>query len=181
MTKRIHYFERQIRYWTRLRDRELMRLGASDAKEIEKERSKGKDKENNNHHDRARARIPSVDEIAAECKRIGSNIDPKYFRNYYTANHKGWPKDWKAALAVWTDNGKPGGRVKAESVADAPPVRRVYGLSDWCLCSERCANFRGGKCSRGITVPPDKDPERQTPPEECRGFTALESTKEAGR
>ena len=183
MTPKIRYYDRQIRYWTKLKEHELLKLGASDAsdgKENEKERSKGKDKENNNHHNRARARvsvfageIPSLEEVKAECERIGSDVDPEVFWNYYSAKNKGWPKEWKSALVVWTKNGNPRGRIRAAAPAAEQPVRRSYTASDWCLCAERCANFRDGRCSCGVTVPPDKDPVRQTPPEECRGFAAV--------
>jgi len=43
---------------------------------------------------------------------------------------------------------------------------------DWTLCRERCANFNGGRCACGVTVPPDCC-EWPEPPEECRHFKKL--------
>jgi len=42
-------------------------------------------------------------------------------------------------------------------------------LDAWCLCEERCANFKDGKCTEGQTIPPDKR-EWPIPPEECHHF-----------
>ena len=39
----------------------------------------------------------------------------------------------------------------------------------WILCEERCAKFTDGKCSEGMTIPPDKS-DWQIPPEECSFF-----------
>jgi len=182
------YAERQLRYWTRKAAELRLTFDASDAKEGEKgkeeksptppkgEKGKGEEKQQP-PQPRGRARgsrgvvcsrvVPEVEEIAAECARIGSDIDPKFFWNYYKANTKGWPPDWKAALAVWTDNGKPSGRIRkpSEEPVETPP--HVYALEDWALCAERCAKLKDDKCAAGMTVPPDKDPGRRKPPEEC--------------
>lgn len=39
----------------------------------------------------------------------------------------------------------------------------------WALCAERCANFRDGRCTCGVAVPPALQP-RRCPPEECPRF-----------
>ena len=42
----------------------------------------------------------------------------------------------------------------------------------WALCKERCwnANKNGIGCLCGIEIPPDRDPERPIPPEQCYSF-----------
>ena len=41
----------------------------------------------------------------------------------------------------------------------------------WTLCEERCEHWRGGRCSRGVTVPPMHNPHPH-PPEECPRYAA---------
>ena len=41
----------------------------------------------------------------------------------------------------------------------------------WTLCEERCANFKDGRCTMGIKVPPDQC-EWPCPPQGCRHFLA---------
>lgn len=55
---------------------------------------------------------PSVEDVSAYCKEIGSNVPPERFVTYYEA--RGWKAgnteiaDWKAVLRSWEANGKDG-------------------------------------------------------------------------
>lgn len=48
---------------------------------------------------------PTLEEVAAYCRKQGNSIDPRYFHAYYEAN--GWKvgkvtmKDWKCAIRLW--------------------------------------------------------------------------------
>lgn len=94
------------------------------------ERKREEEKEHT-HTSRARARIssdiPSVEEVAEECRRIGSDIDPQYFVDFYDAAKGGWPKDWKAKLRNWTANTIESGRVKTP-----PEEKRVESQKELC-------------------------------------------------
>lgn len=130
------YAERQLRYFERLVARLRQTSDASDAeKESEEkreippappiERKEAKEKERTRTRTaRARGEIPSIDEIGEECRRIGCDIDPMYFWNYYQAKEAGWPRDWKAALVVWTKQRTRDGRVKAEVVKEISLAER---------------------------------------------------------
>ena len=87
------------------------------------ERKREEEKEHT-HTSRVRA---SVAEVAEECRRIGSDIDPQYFVDFYDAAKGGWPKEWKAKLRNWTANTIESGRVKT------PPVeKRVESQKELC-------------------------------------------------
>ena len=141
----LEYANRQLRYWMRVVER-LQASDASDASDTEKEqegkrdipptppieRKREEEKETTTTTTtRVRARIssdiPSVEEVAAECRRIDSDIDPAYFRSYYQGRREGWPRDWKEALVIWTRNGKQSGRVKTP-----PEERHVESQKELC-------------------------------------------------
>ena len=66
-------------------------------------------------------------EVAEECRRIGSDIDPQYFVDFYDAAKGGWPKDWKAKLRNWTANTIESGRVKTP-----PEEKRAESQKELC-------------------------------------------------
>jgi len=109
------YAERQLRYFTKVVDKLRLTSDASDAKEEEKRKEtfppappiekSEKEKENDHNNNRARARVgacrshvPTVEEVAAFAKEIGSDIDPNYFWRYYNSNHRKWPSEWRDRL-----------------------------------------------------------------------------------
>ena len=132
----LEYANRQLRYWMRVVER-LQASDASDASDTEKEQEgkrdipptppierKGEEEKEHTHTSRARA---SVAEVAEECRRIGSDIDPQYFVDFYDAAKGGWPKDWKAKLRNWTANTIESGRVKTP-----PEERHVESQKELC-------------------------------------------------
>jgi len=136
---------------------------------------RAKEEENDYHDNRVRARAsagcsqpPTVAEIAAFAKEIGSDIDPAYFWRYYNSNHRRWPREWRDRLRNWAVNGIPRGRIAPEVQADGG-AERSPRPTDWTLCRERCANCRGDGCACGIKLPPACEA-RPRPPEECPRF-----------
>ena len=82
--------------------------------------------------------------------------DGKPIRNLAATISAWWARD----KATWVEPKKP-----------QPP--KPTAPADWTLCLERCANCEGNECTRGIKVPPDKNPMRPMQPEECPLFTAI--------
>lgn len=140
----LKYAERQLRFWQkkvavlagRFAQDELepsnavKRLMPSNAKEGEERetnlpptppiRKEKEEQENHTHTACARER-PRVDEVAEECRRIGSDIDPAYFCDFYDAAKDGWPRDWRAKLRNWTKNPIESGRLAAPPDPTEPP------------------------------------------------------------
>lgn len=81
--------------------------------------------------------------------------------------------NWRPTLKAWYKRATPAELAEAKEIADKAPKTRTTKAEDWTLCLERCANCNGNGCKRGFKVPPDKNPMRSTPPEECPSFTAL--------
>ena len=75
------------------------------------------------------------------------------------------------ARRLWEVNPTPNDPA-AKLLAEKRNARLQRVMSDpaaWILCEERCAKFKDGKCSEGMTIPPDKS-DWQIPPEECSLF-----------
>ena len=181
----------------------ILAASGESPKEREKEKSpctplkeKGK---KNTHTPRARASMvftpPTQEECAAYAAQRGLTLDVQHFHDHYTAN--GWKisgrapmKDWRAAMRNWARrdktmrpmSGYERKRAEFELQAEAAAARKeqsrraaVAALTakDWSLCADRCANCRGGRCVRGVAVPPDnKLNARPCQPEECPHFAA---------
>jgi len=142
------YAERQLRHWTRKVEQLRLTSNASNAEKeteekrdlpptppIERKEAKKKTSRSSSRNARARGDFPSIDDVAAECQRIGSNVDPEYFWNYYNANDDGWPCDWKSALVVWTKHRKRDGRVAVQDTIEDVSLqelerRRVKAMSE---------------------------------------------------
>ncbi|MGN0843354.1 MAG: hypothetical protein ACI4QF_08835 [Kiritimatiellia bacterium] len=73
-----------------------------------------------------------------------------------------------ATISAWWARDK---ATYVEPTKPQPP--KPTAPADWTLCLERCANCDGNECTRGIKVPPDKNPMRPMQPEECPLFTAI--------
>lgn len=82
--------------------------------------------------------------------------DPKKsIRNYWATRNKD---------SVWSE---------WQKIHPQEVKAKIYSPQDWLLCQERCACFRNGKCSCGITIPPNLQKPRPYPPEECGHFAKL--------
>ena len=109
-------------------------------------------------------------------------IDPKTDKpiRHWTASFRNWrlnrkffetlrdpkrlmsPAARKAAEAEEADE-------RRHEAEDARRNATARNPEAWLLCAERCANFREGRCSCGIAIPPPNQP-RPIPPEECHRF-----------
>ena len=124
-------------------------------------------------HSSAKFQRPTVDAIREFCETERLNVDPEAFFNYYEAN--GWKvgkspmRNWEAAARNWDRRNV--GNEKTNTPRKEP--KREYSHADWLLCEERCAKFWKGKCVAGINTPPQLNPERKHPPEECACFAAF--------
>jgi len=75
------------------------------------------------------------------------------------------------ARRLWEVDPGPSEPAEKPAAAKSPASRGVSGGKglDWRLCEERCARFSGGRCSAGLSVPPDSGP-WPLPPEECERY-----------
>lgn len=75
---------------------------------------------------------PSIEEIAAYCKKNNYNVDAERFYDYYES--KGWKigknsmKDWKAAIRTWVRNNKPDFSLKDSNGNDIEAIRKRVGI-----------------------------------------------------
>lgn len=73
---------------------------------------------------------PSVEDVKAYCREIGSRINAKRFVDYYTANgwkqSKGCPiTDWKAVVRIWDEKERKDNPAKYNSSIDPDDLERV--------------------------------------------------------
>jgi hypothetical protein len=75
------------------------------------------------------------------------------------------------ARRLWEVDPGPSEPDEKPAAAKMPASSGVSGGKglDWRLCEERCARFSGGRCSAGLSVPPDSGP-WPLPPEECERY-----------
>lgn len=140
MRSELKFARKQLRYWAKkvaALEKEFLQtefrfegLTGSNAKEGEERETnlpptppirKEKEEEENHTHTACARERPRVDEVAEECRRIGSDIDPAYFCDFYDAAKDGWPRDWRAKLRNWTKNPIESGRLAAPPDPTEPP------------------------------------------------------------
>ena len=100
----------------------------------------------------AKPRVPKVPSARAEAAGVG--VFDEFWSVYPDCIYK-TPNDPAAKLLAEKRN------ARLQRVMSDPAA--------WILCEERCAKFMDGKCSEGMTIPPDKS-DWQIPPEECSLF-----------
>ena len=128
--------------------------------------------------------VPSLKEVVA-IATTAMNIPETYARWWYNKMQAvGWRTtsglainhaNWRPMLAAW--HNKAGEKELAEAQAQArqaaKPAPRVFTAKDWAPC-HACAEFVGGQCQRGYTIPPElrKHP---IPVEQCNYYERKEA------
>ena len=123
--------------------------------------------------------VPAIKEVVA-IATTAMNIPETYARWWYGRMQAvGWRTtsglainhaNWRPMLAAW--HNKAGEKELAEAQAQArqaaKPAPRVFTAKDWAPC-HACAEFVGGQCQRGYTIPPElrKHP---IPVEQCNYY-----------
>ena len=128
--------------------------------------------------------VPAIKEVVA-IATTAMNIPETYARWWYNKMQAvGWRTtsglainhaNWRPMLAAW--HNKAGEKELAEAQAQArqaaKPAPRVFTAKDWAPC-HACAEFVGGQCQRGYTIPPElrKHP---IPVEQCNYYERKEA------
>ena len=98
-------------------------------------------------------------------------------------------QNFRRPLRMWVlterrlaeERGNKRGRERAEPRRESEAERKARlakvaaDPAAWVLCDERCRHYVGGRCAKGVAVPPMHQPHPH-PPEECARYAAKGST-----